>query len=218
LDIRCQRLDINNIVQKVGYINGAGDLIPQSLANVGIEVSLLNEKQIEADYLKQFDAVVVGIRYFNVNEKSKASLAQLLKYVEQGGVVLVEYNVNSRLQAENLGPYPFRRSRDRVTEEDAKVDFDPNDPVFNYPNKITSADFDGWVQERGLYFAYEIDKSYRTPIRMHDTNESSKTGSLLIGKYGKGKFVYTSLSFFRQLPAGVPGAYRLFVNLLTKEK
>ncbi len=218
LDIRCQRLDINNIVQKVGYINGAGDLIPQSLANVGIEVSLLNEKQIEADYLKQFDAVVVGIRYFNVNEKSKASLAQLLKYVEQGGVVLVQYNVNSRLQAENLGPYPFRLSRDRVTEEDAKVDFDPNDPVFNYPNKITSADFDGWVQERGLYFANEIDKSYRTPIRMHDTNESSKTGSLLIGKYGKGKFVYTSLSFFRQLPAGVPGAYRLFVNLLTKEK
>ncbi|NGM90570.1 hypothetical protein G5B35_25045 [Parapusillimonas sp. SGNA-6] len=207
-----------NPIKRVGYINGAGDLIPQSLNNIGIEVSTLSNNQIEAGYLKQFDAVVVGVRYFNVSERSGASLAQLLKYVEQGGVVLMQYNVNTRLQTAHLGPYPFQLSRDRVTEEDAKVDFDQNDPVFSYPNKITSADFDDWVQERGLYFATNIDTKYRTPIRMHDKDEATSSGSLLITKYGKGKFVYTSLSFFRQLPAGIPGAYRLFVNLLTIEK
>src|SRR5690606_31642000 len=160
----------------------------------------------------------VGVRFFNVEKQSGKVMDKLLDYVHNGGVVLVQYNVNQRLQSSKLGPYPFSLTRDRVTEEDTTVDFDPSDPVFNYPNKITASDFDDWVQERGLYFAGQIDKAYRTPIRMHDTNESPKAGSLLIGKYGKGKFVYTSLSFFRQLPAGVPGAYRLFVNLLAKEK
>jgi len=216
--VQLQYVDLVNPIKRVGYINGAGDLIPQSLNNIGIEVSTLSNNQIEAGYLKQFDAVVVGVRYFNVSERSGASLAQLLKYVEQGGVVLMQYNVNTRLQTAHLGPYPFQLSRDRVTEEDAKVDFDQNDPVFSYPNKITSADFDDWVQERGLYFATNIDTKYRTPIRMHDKDEATSSGSLLITKYGKGKFVYTSLSFFRQLPAGIPGAYRLFVNLLTIEK
>ncbi len=217
-EVQLQYVDLVNPVKKVGYINGAGDLIPQSLNNIGIEVSTLSENQIESGYLKQFDAVVVGVRYFNINGRSEATLKQLLAYVEQGGVLLVQYNVNMRLQTERLGPYPFNLSRDRVTEEDAKVDFDQNDPVFHYPNKITSADFDHWIQERGLYFATDIDDSYRTPIRMHDKDEVASSGSLLVAKYGKGKFVYTSLSFFRQLPAGVPGAYRLFVNLLAKEK
>ena len=217
LAVQCRQLDLVNPVKKVGYINGAGDLIPQSLNNIGIEVTTLSDKQIEANYLQQFDAVVVGVRYFNVQENSNVVMDRLLQYVNNGGVVLVQYNVNSRLQSPKLGPYPFDLSRDRVTEEDAKVIYDTKDPAFNYPNKITEADFESWVQERGLYFADHIDKAYRTPIKMHDKDETASRGSLLIAKYGKGKFVYTSLSFFRQLPAGVPGAYRLFVNLLAKE-
>lgn len=217
-EVQLRYVDLINQVKKVGYINGAGDLVPQSLTNIGIEVTTLKDNQIEAGYLAQFDAVVVGVRYFNVDEQSNNAMQQLLKYAEQGGVVLVQYNVNSRLHASNLGPYPFQLSRKRVTEEDAPVPFDKNDPALNHPNKITEADFDGWVQERGLYFAENIDKRYRTPLAMNDKGEASHNGSLLIAPYGKGKFVYTSLSFFRQLPAGVPGAYRLFLNLLNKEQ
>lgn len=218
LEIVCRPLDIINPVKKIGYVVGAGDLIPQALRNIDMEVNVLNPTQIQRDNLRQFDAVVVGVRFFNVYEKSAAIMNELLHYVEQGGVVLVQYNVNTRLQSQKLGPYPFNLTRDRVTEEDALVDFDEGDPAFNFPNKITSADFAGWVQERGLYFATQIDEAYRTPIKMHDTDEAPHQGSLLITRHGQGKFVYTSLSFFRQLPAGVPGAYRLFVNLLANEK
>jgi hypothetical protein len=217
-EIQLRHVELINPVQKVGYIQGAGDLVALALANMGTEVSMLSDNQIQADYLAQFDAVVVGVRYFNVNEKSNAVLEQLLSYAKQGGVVLLQYNVNARLQTTQLGPYPFSLTRDRVTEEDANAVFDAKDPVFNYPNKISKADFDGWVQERGLYFADNIDPKYRTPLQMHDVDEPAHRGSLLITPYGNGKFVYTSLSFFRQLPAGVPGAYRLFVNLLAKEK
>ncbi len=218
LAIQCHALDIVNPVKKVGYISGAGDLIPQSLNNIGMAVNMLTTMQIQTDNLSQFDAIILGVRFFNVEKNSGVVMDKLLNYVKEGGVVLVQYNVNNRLQSSKLGPYPFNLTRDRVTEEDARVTFDVNDPVFNYPNKITQADFDGWVQERGLYFADQIDKAYRTPISMHDAKESPNVGSLLIAPYGKGKFVYTSLSFFRQLPAGVPGAYRLFVNLLATEK
>ena len=217
-ELALRHVELANPVQRIGYIHGAGDLVASSLSQIGIEVTSLADHQIQAEQLAQYDAVVVGIRFFNVNETSGTALAQLLRYAEEGGVVLVQYNVNSRLQVAQPGPYPFSLTRDRVTEEDAVPIFDPNDPIFNYPNKITKADFDGWVQERGLYFAVNIDPAYRTPLRMHDTGEEAHPGSLLIAPYGKGKFVYTSLSFFRQLPAGVPGAYRLFVNLLAKEK
>jgi hypothetical protein len=144
---------------------------------------------------------------------------KLMKYVENGGTLLVQYNVNSPLKIENLGPYPFRLSRDRVTEEDAKVDIlKPENPVFNYPNKLTAKDFEGWIQERGLYFVTDADPKYTAVLSMNDAGESAKTGSLIIADYGKGRFVYTGLSFFRQLPAGVPGAYRLFVNLISGKK
>src|SRR5690606_14044740 len=138
-------------------------------------------------------------------------------YVNNGGVVLAQYNVSNPLYVQNIGPYPFSISRDRVTEEDAAVTFvNPGHRILNHPNKITNKDFDGWIQERGLYFTSNIDPKYTTVISFHDKGEKPNAGSLLIADYGKGRFVYTSLSFFRQLPAGVPGAYRLFVNLISK--
>lgn len=213
-----QPIILNNTVKTIGYIPGAGDMIPQALNEIDIEVTNLNGRSLSVPILNQYDAIVVGVRYFNTNTQAAAVKKVLLDYVHQGGVVLIQYNVNSKLYVDQIGPYPFSLSRDRVTEEDAVVKFDAKDPAFNYPNKITEKDFSGWVQERGLYFADKIDTHYRTPIHMHDKDEKQHNGSLLITPYGKGKFVYTSLSFFRQLPAGVPGAYRLFVNLLTKEK
>lgn len=218
LEAKIQNLQIINTVKKVAYIAGAGDLVAPSLNQIGIQTTVIPEGQLTPDLLKQYDAVIVGIRYFNISDNGNHTVGILQQYVEQGGVVLIQYNVNTRLQVDNIGPYPFAISRNRVTEEDAMVEFDKKDPAMQYPNKITTQDFEGWVQERGLYFAENIDSKYRTPIRIHDKEESPSNGSLLIVNYGKGKFVYTSLAFFRQLPAGVPGAYRLFVNLLTKEK
>ena len=215
---RIQNLQLINPVKKVAYIAGAGDLVAESLNQIGIETTLINEQQITQQILQAYDAVVVGIRYFNISDKSDQTMQALLAYAENGGTVLIQYNVNTRLNSNKIGPYPFTISRARVTEEDAKVSFDSNDQALQFPNKITATDFEGWIQERGLYFAEDIDAHYRTPILINDKNEEPSKGSLLIVDHGKGKFVYTSLSFFRQLPAGVPGAYRLFVNLLAKEK
>jgi hypothetical protein len=167
--------------------------------------------------LSSFDAIITGVRLYNINEQIGLMQPKLMDYVKNGGTVLVQYNVNSPLKINDLGPYPFRLTRDRVTEEDAKVTFlNPAHPALNYPNKITVKDFDGWIQELGLYFATDIDSHYTPLLSMHDTDEAASNGSLLIADYGKGKYVYTSLSFFRELPAGVPGAYRLFVNLISK--
>ncbi|MNY29907.1 hypothetical protein D3C86_1639800 [compost metagenome] len=142
-----------------------------------------------------------------------------MKYVENGGNLLIQYNVNNPLKIDNIGPYPFRLSRDRVTEEDANVRIlAPQHDILNYPNKITNKDFEGWIQERGLYFVTDADQKYTSILSMNDTDETAKTGSLIVANYGKGRFVYTGISFFRQLPAGVPGAYRLFVNLLSIKK
>jgi hypothetical protein len=144
---------------------------------------------------------------------------KLMKYVENGGNLLIQYNVNNPLKIDNIGPYPFRLSRDRVTEEDANVRIlAPQNDILNYPNKITNKDFEGWIQERGLYFVTDADQKYTSILSMNDTDETAKTGSLIVANYGKGRFVYTGISFFRQLPAGVPGAYRLFVNLLSIKK
>lgn len=217
-EITLQHLTLENPVQHVGYLPGAGDLVAESLQKIGVNITILSEKDLNLANLQKYDAIVVGVRYFNVNKNSSATLKKLLEYVNEGGVVLAQYTVNSKLSTDKIGPYAFSLSRNRVTEEDATVAWDKNDPALNYPNKIAESDFEGWVQERGLYFAENIDKNYRTPLRMNDKGEQPHSGSLLIAKYGKGKFVYTSLAFFRQLPAGVPGAYRLFVNLLTNEK
>ncbi len=216
--IKMSNINLSNPVRKVAYIHGAGDLIPESLSVIGIKVDVLTGEQLLKNDLSGYDAVILGVRIFNVNKDIAQIQNRLLDYVNKGGTVLEQYNVSNGLVSKNFGPYAFSLGRSRVTDEHAKVHFDEKDPIFNYPNKITKADFDHWVQERGLYFAENIDKRYRTPISMQDPGEPLHKGSLLIANYGKGKFVYTSLSFFRQLPAGIPGAYRLFVNLLSKSK
>ncbi|PRD53751.1 LmbE family protein [Sphingobacterium gobiense] len=219
-EVKLNPITMVNPVKRVGYIMGAGDLVPEALRNIGTAVDILDITKISSSVLQQYDAIVFGVRALNMNTRITQKLPLIYDYIREGGVVLMQYNVNSRLQEEHFSPKPapFTITRTRVTEEDAKVTFtDPHDPALNYPNKITSKDFDGWVQERGLYFAENIDPLYQTPLAMSDKNEPPHTGSLLIYRMGKGKFVYTSLSFFRQLPAGIPGANRLFVNLLAKE-
>ncbi len=215
-EVKLVRVDLQRgKVSKVGYVPGAGDDVPQALRQVGYEVTLLDEAALQKP-LGGYDAIVVGIRAFNVNPRLPRQ--KLLQYVEAGGTLLVQYNTKNRLSdvPADLGPWPFEISHDRVTDETAAVTFEG--PVFTKPNALTAKDFDGWVQERGLYFAGKWDERYVAPLSMNDPGEAPKKGALLIGKHGKGTFIYTGLAFFRQLPAGVPGAYRLFANLLAHGK
>jgi LmbE family N-acetylglucosaminyl deacetylase len=216
-EAKIERIDLQTSGKKIGYLSGAGDLIPESLEQIGFEVNKITEADVMNGNLSQYDAIIAGLRAYNVNERLSLMQTKLMEYVQNGGTYLVQYNVSSPLLVEKVGPYPFKISRDRVTEEDATVTFLEKDhPVLNYPNKITSKDFEGWVQERGLYFLTSIDPKYKRILSMNDQGESAKDGSLIVADYGKGRFVYTSLAFFRELPAGIPGAYRLFVNLITK--
>lgn len=218
-EAKVEKIDLKLAGKRIGYLAGAGDLVAESLKQIGYDVVDLTESQVINGDLSGFDAIVTGVRLYNVNEQSKSIQPRLMKYVENGGVLLVQYNVNSPLRLDNIGPYPFRLSRDRVTEEDAKVKIlAPSDRALNYPNKITEKDFDGWIQERGLYFVTDADPKYTALLSMNDQGEPAKNGSLIVADYGKGRFVYTGISFFRQLPAGVPGAYRLFVNLISGKK
>jgi len=213
------QLDLKIAGKRIGYINGAGDLVPDALRQVGYEVHELNENQILNGDLSGYDAIVVGVRAYNVDPRLAIENPRLLDYVKNGGNLLVQYNNNQGLVTKNIGPYPFKVVNERVTDETAKITIiDPNNPVLNYPNKITPADFDGWIQERGLYFTKDADPQYQKVLQMNDPGEAPKDGSLITTQYGKGRFIYTSLSFFRQLPAGVPGAYRLFINMLNKPK
>lgn len=214
---KIERIELQTKGKKIGYLAGAGDLIPESLQQVGFQVNTLSEADVMNGNLSQYDAIIAGVRAYNVNERLSLMQPKLMEYVKNGGTYLVQYNVSSPLLVDNIGPYPFKISRDRVTEENSAVTFLEKDhPVLNYPNKITSKDFEAWVQERGLYFLTSIDPNYKRILGMNDQGESPKDGSLIIADYGKGRFVYTSLAFFRELPAGIPGAYRLFVNLITK--
>lgn len=202
---------------KIGFINGSGEDTPVNLRQLGFEVEELKPEQLSSEVLAGFRAVITGIRAFNSDENLYKQVPVLLDYVKQGGNLLVQYNTNSRIGPLNgsIGPYPFTISRGRVTDETAKVRIlAPQHPALLQPNKISEADFNGWVQERGLYFATDTDTAYTKLLSMNDPGEAALDGSLLVTAYGKGNFVYTGLSFFRQLPAGVPGAYRLFVNLL----
>ncbi len=211
------RFELKKGGAKVGYVPGAGDDVPAALRQVGYEVTVLDDEALRTRPLRGFDAVVLGVRAYNVNAKLPAHRAKLLDYVQGGGVVVLQYNTKNRLSdlPAQLGPYPFDVSRDRVTDEAAEVTFtQPGHRVLQKPNVLGPKDFDGWVQERGLYFAGTWDKQYQTPLAMNDPGEPPRQGSLLVAAYGKGAFVYTGLAFFRQLPAGVPGAYRLFANLL----
>lgn len=212
-------IDLKTAGKKIGYIAGAGDLVLDALREVGYDVHQLTENEIINSDLSVYDAIVAGVRAYNVNERLAYEQPKLLEYVKNGGNLVIQYNNNNGLVTRNLGPYPFRVVNERVTEEDAKVTFtEPQNPVLNYPNKITVADFNDWIQERGLYFVSSIDSQYSTPLQMNDTGMEPNKGALIVTNFGKGRFVYTSLAFFRELPAGVPGAYRLFVNLLSKPK
>jgi LmbE family N-acetylglucosaminyl deacetylase len=220
-NIRALRMNIKKEGSVVGYIKGAGDEIPTSLRNLGYEVWEMKNDEVTALNLKRVDAVVLGIRALNANERIQFMMPVLLDYVKGGGTMVVQYNTNSDLEIESnkFSPYPITLSRDRVTQENSEVRIlKPNHPVLNYPNKITSADFEGWVQERGLYFPSAWSDSYEALLSMNDQGEPARNGSLLVGKYGEGHYVYTGLAFFRELPGGVPGAYKLFANLVSLKK
>ena len=194
-------------------------MIPESLRQIGYQVAEVSPEEITAKNLENFDAVVMGVRAYNVVEELKYKQPILLDYVKNGGTMVVQYNTARGFSFPNLGPYPLHLSSDRVTDEFAEVTvLDPSAEVLNYPNKITDNDFKGWVQERGLYFPDEYDNAYKPVISIHDKDEAASEGSLLLAKYGKGHYIYTGLSFFRELPAGVSGAYRLFANMLSVGK
>ena len=210
------RLNIDKKGQYIGYIQGAGDEIPTSLRQIGYTVVELKEDEITAEKLKNFDAVVLGIRAYNTNEKSKFYQKTLFDYIEKGGTLITQYNTNFRLKVDQVAPSNLKLSRDRVTDENSVVTIlNPDHELVNYPNKITQNDFEGWVQERGLYFPNEWSDKFTPILSMKDKDETPKNGSLLVSKHGKGYFIYTGLSFFRELPAGVSGAYKLFANMVS---
>lgn len=216
------KLDIKIVGKKIGYIEGADDKVAASLIAMGYNVETLSEADLTDAKLAGFDAIITGIRAYNLHEYLSDKNDVLMRYVKNGGNLVVQYLKSNQVGQKNIvvGPYPFFiNSGSRVTEEDAKVNFLlPNNPALNYPNKIVPSDFDGWVQERSTYQAIRLDPHFEMPLGMHDSGEPQSNGSLAIAKYGKGNFVYASLAFFRQLPAGVPGAYRLMANLIALPK
>ncbi len=215
------RLNIEKAGQDIGYLMGAGDEVPESLEQIGYIVHRIDPIDIQPGSLDKYDAVVVGIRAYNVVDELKFKQNFLLDYVKNGGNLILQYNTSGRtgLKFENLAPYSLEVSRDRVTDENAPVTIlDPKHPIMNFPNKIEPKDFEGWVQERGLYFPDKWDPAFTPVLSMADPGETPKEGSLLIASYGKGTYIYTGLSFFRELPAGVSGAYKLFANMLSQNK
>ncbi|MFM8592510.1 MAG: PIG-L family deacetylase [Sphingomonadales bacterium] len=212
-----RKIDLKRRGQKIGFIEGAGDKTVEALQRMGYEVVLLSEKDIISSTLQQFDAIVTGVRAYNTHEWLNRVHGSLMSYVEQGGNLIVQYNTSNQIGPvkAQIGPYPFTISRNRITDEKATVVFtDSAHAVFNYPNKLGPADFKEWVQERSIYHAAPGATGYQYLIRMQDVDEKPDEGSLLVGRYGKGWFTYTGLALFRQLPAGVTGAYRLLANLI----
>lgn len=199
---------------KIGYIPGAGDDVSAVLSALGYQVTLIGPGDYSIEYLSRFKAIVVGIRAYNINGELSSNQQSLMGYVRSGGNVIVQYNTNSPLLTNQLGPFPFTIGRDRVTVQGSAVKADWLHPVLSTPNKISEVDFEDWVQERGLYFATEVAEQYSAPLEMKDPEEPSSKGALIYAKFGEGTYVYTGISFFRQLPAGVPGAIKLFVNLI----
>lgn len=215
-DVRLVRVQTPVPAMQIAYVEGAGDKVDESLRALGLHVTTLQTEDITAELLSGFDAVVVGVRAYNTEEAMIEKQPLLMQYVERGGTVIVQYSTSWDAYVQQLGPYPFKVSRTRVTDEYSPVDLVlPEHTVLRTPNMITKEDFNGWVQERGIYFAADADPAYRMPLAFQDPGEQMQSGGLLIAEYGKGTYVYTGLAFFRQLPAGVPGAYRLFINLLS---
>lgn len=213
------RVPLQKKGQLIGYLMGSGDEIPKSLKQIGYEVELLTEDQITPGNLAKYDAVIAGIRAYNTVDRIAFLQEQILQYVDNGGTYLMQYNTTYGRKTDQVGPYELKLSRNRVTKEEAEMTFlAPDHPVVNTPNKLTERDFEGWIQERGLYFPEEWGEAYTPIFSAHDPGEDPLEGSLLVAEYGEGHIVYTGLSFFRELPAGVPGAYRLFANLLSVGK
>ncbi|MEY3600613.1 MAG: hypothetical protein RLZZ463_1390, partial [Bacteroidota bacterium] len=199
----------------VGYLPGAGDKIPEAITSLGYELKLLQPDELNQNSLQQCKAIVVGIRAFNVYNNSQQLIDELLAYAKQGGNVLVQYNTTADLKSVQLGPYPLTIGRDRVTDQNAEVLFSkPNHPMLQHPNPLTPDDFQGWIQERGLYFPSQWDKNWESLLQMKDRDTGILESALLVAQYGKGRWTYTGLSLFRQLPYGVPGALKLFANLI----
>jgi LmbE family N-acetylglucosaminyl deacetylase len=216
-DIKLVRADIHVTARRIGYIVGAGDEMPEALRQLGLEVTLLSPSDLEQSDLTRFDAIVAGVRAYNVRADIRANQQRLLDYVSGGGTYIVQYNTGDLTLA--TGPYPMTvppGSRYRVTVEEAPVAFPHADsPLLHAPNPISPRDFEAWVQERGLYFASDWDKRYQTVLASQDPGETALDGGELWTRYGKGVYIFTAYSWFRQLPAGVPGAYRLFANLIS---
>ena len=213
---RVVRLDLEKKGELIGYIEGAGDAIPDNLSQIGYKVEFLGKDDVTASNLSKYDAVILGVRALNTVNWLAYKNVELFKYVENGSTLINQYNTSHRLVTKDIAPYQLKLSRERVTVEEAPVSILAKDhPVIKGPNKITDADFDNWVQERGLYFPNEWAEEFTPILSSNDPGESEKQGGLLVAEYGKGYYVYSGYSWFRNLPAGVPGAYRLFVNLIS---
>jgi LmbE family N-acetylglucosaminyl deacetylase len=216
---RAARLEVSTKAHLIGYYMGAGDEVPAALRQIGCEVKLLEDKDINIENLQKYDAIVVGIRAYNTKDALKFEQPILLDYAKNGGTLVLQYNTSGDIVTDQLAPFKMKISRTRVTDEKAEVRFIlPENPALNLPNKLTNKDFDGWIQERGLYFANEWDTAFAAPISLNDPTEKAADGALLIAPYGKGWYVYSSLSFFREMPMAVPGAVRLFANLISTGK
>jgi hypothetical protein len=211
------RLNLVKKGQLIGYIKGAGDEVPKYLKQIGYQVTEILPQNISVSVLSRFDAVILGIRAYNTVPELKLKQTAILDYVEKGGNVIVQYNTSHNIVVENnLAPYALELSRDRITDENAQVSFlSKNHELLNYPNKIEASDFDGWVQERGLYFPNKWAKEFTPILSFQENGDDPMEGSLLVAEYGEGYYIYTGLSFFRELPAGVPGAYKLFTNMIS---
>ncbi len=215
------RINLKKEGNIIGYVQGAGDEIPAALRNMGYEVWEMKNEEVTTENLSKVDAVVLGVRALNTNERIQYFMNDLLTYVNGGGTLIVQYNTNFRMEIgkDKFSPYPISISRERVTNEGSEIKIlKPDHPALSAPNQITAKDFEGWVQERGLYFPDQWDPHFEALISTNDPGEAPMDGSLLVSKYGNGYYVYTGLSFFRELPEGVPGAYKLFANLVSLSK
>lgn len=213
---RAVNLEVAKKGQKIGYLHGAGDSVPESIREIGFDLEELHSDEMEASLLDEFDTIVLGIRAYNTVDEIDRLMPEFFEFVHRGGTLIVQYNTAHRLLTDQTAPYTLSLSRDRVTDETAEIRIlAPDHPVLNYPNKIKPSDFDGWTQERGLYFPDRWHEAFTAVLSCNDPGEPPRNGSLLVAKYGEGYFVYSGISWFRQLPAGVPGAYRLFANMLS---
>ena len=220
------RADVRLLAKTIGYVMGAGDEVPQALQQLGAQVTMLSSDELASGNLSRFDVIVTGVRAYNVRADLRANEGRLLEYVKNGGTLVVQYNVadgqnpfGGETTLANIGPYSLTTGRERVTVEEAPVQFlDPSSTLLHQPNEIGARDFDGWIQERGLYFASKWDDHYKPLFETHDPTEKPQNGSNLYTRYGKGVYIFTAFSWFRELPAGVPGAFRIFANFLSAGK